>query len=104
MNFTIDTSYIVESRKSYALDDWRAKLVIGILETALHDLLGYRSPKELVREAEDFIYDDNVMFELCMNILGMEKDLFRERVAMMKMKGERLRRTSEGSGGYREQK
>ena len=101
MEFTIDPSYIVESRKSYAEDDWRARLIIGILETALHDLLGYRSPKELVKEAEDFIYDDNEMFELCMNILGIDKDLFRERVAMMKMKGERMRRSSDGSGGLR---
>lgn len=101
MDVTVDPLYEVVSSRSYATDDWRAKLVLGILENALHDLLGYRSPNQLVKSAEDFIYDDNEMFELCMNILGLDKDIFRERVAMMKIKGERLRRTSEGSGGAR---
>lgn len=101
MDVTVDPLYEVVSSRSYATDDWRAKLVLGILENALHDLLGYRSPNELVKGAEDFIYDDNEMFELCMNILGLDKDIFRERVAMMKIRGERLRRTSEGSGGSR---
>ena len=101
MDVTVDPLHEVVSSRSYATDDWRAKLVLGILENALHDLLGYRSPNELVKGAEDFIYDDNEMFELCMNILGLDKDLFRERVAMMKIRGERLRRTSEGSGGSR---
>jgi hypothetical protein len=41
------------------------------------------------------------MFELCMDVLGMDKDIFRERIAEMKMRSERLRRTSEGSGGAR---
>ena len=102
MDVTIDPLYEVVSSRSYAEDDWRAKLVLGILENALHDLLGYRSPNQLVKGAEDFIYEDNEIFELCMNILGLDKDIFRERVAMMKIRGERLRRTSEGSGGRRE--
>ena len=101
MDVTVDPLYEVVSSRSYAEDDWRAKLVLGILENALHDLLGYRSPNQLVKGAEDFIYEDNEIFELCMNILGLDKDIFRERVAMMKMRGERLRRTSEGSGGAR---
>lgn len=101
MDVTVDPLYEVVSSRSYAEDDWRAKLVLGILENAIHDLLGYRSPNQLVKGAEDFIYEDNEMFELCMNILGLDKDIFRERVAMMKIKGERLRRTSEGSGGAR---
>lgn len=101
MDVTVDPLYEVVSSRSYAEDDWRAKLVLGILENAIHDLLGYRSPNQLVKGAEDFIYEDNEMFELCMNILGLDKDIFRERVAMMKIRGERLRRTSEGSGGSR---
>jgi hypothetical protein len=47
-----------------------ARLLLGILENALHDFLGYRSPKQLVDQAADFIYDDNAMFELCMSIIG----------------------------------
>lgn len=104
MDVTIDPLYEVVSSRSYAEDDWRAKLVLGILENAIHDLLGYRSPNQLVKGAEDFIYEDNEIFELCMNILGLDKDIFRERVAMMKMKGERMRRSSEGSGGPRVKK
>ena len=104
MDVTIDPLYEVVSSRSYATDDWRAKLVLGILENAIHDLLGYRSPNQLVKGAEDFIYEDNEMFELCMNILGLDKDIFRERVAMMKVKGERMRRSSEGSGGPRVKK
>jgi len=104
MNVTLDPLHKVVSNISYAEDDWRARLVMGILETAIHDLLGYRSPNHLVKGAEDFIYHDNEMFQICMDILNIDKDIFRERMAMMKMKGERLRRTSEGSGGYREQK
>lgn len=104
MNFTLDPLHEVVSNTSYAEDDWRARLVMGILETAIHDLLGYRSPIHLVKGAEDFIYRDNEMFQICMDILNIDKDIFRERMAMMKMRGERLRRTSEGSGGYREQK
>ena len=99
MDMTIDPLHQIESSRSYAEDDWRAKLVLGILENAIHDLLGYQSPQELVKGAEDFIYDDNEMFELCMNILGIDKDLFRDRVAMMKIRGQRLRRTNEGNGG-----
>jgi len=33
--------------------------------------------------------------------LGMDKDNLRERLAMMKMHGERMRRSSDGSGGLR---
>lgn len=104
MDVTKDPLYLSLTAKSHALDDWRARLVLGVLETAIHDLLGYRVSSLLVRRAEDFIYEDNVMFELSMNILGMDKDIFRDRIAMMKIQGERLRRTSEGSGGRREQK
>ena len=101
MDMTIYPVPQIDTSRIYAEDDWRAKLVLGILENALHDLLGYRSPQELVKGAEDFIYDDNEMFELCMNILGIDKDLFRERVAMMKIRGQRLRRINEGNGGPR---
>ena len=64
MDVTIDPLYEVVSSRSYAEDDWRAKLVLGILENAIHDLLGYRSPNQLVKGAEDFIYEDNEIFEL----------------------------------------
>ena len=101
MDVTHDPLYERLMERSYATNDWRAKLVISILETAIHDLLGYRSPKELVRAAEDFIYNDSPMFDLAVQILGMDKDNLRERLAMMKMRGERLRRSSDGSGGLR---
>jgi hypothetical protein len=101
MNVTKDPLYERLFDRSFADDDWRGRLLIGILENALHDFLGYRSPKLLVDQAAHFIYDDNVMFELCMDVLGMDKDIFRERIAEMKMRSERLRRTSEGSGGNR---
>lgn len=101
MDTTHDPLYERMMERSYALDDWRARLVIAILENAIHELLGYRSPDKLVRAAEDFIYKDNPMFDLAIEILGMDKDNLRERVAMMKMHGERMRRSSDGSGGLR---
>ena len=104
MDTTHDPLYERMMERSYALDDWRAKLVIAILENAIHELLGYRSPDYIVRGAERFIYEDNPMFELAVSILGMDKDRLRERLAMMKMHGERMRRSSDGSGGLRVQK
>lgn len=101
MEVTHDPLYERMMERSYALDDWRARLVIAILENAIHELLGYRSPDYIVRSAEDFIYRDNEMFDLAVQILGMDKDNLRERLAMMKMKGERMRRSSDGSGGLR---
>ena len=101
MDVTKDPLYERMMERSYATNDWRARLVIAILENAIHELLGYRSPKELVRSAEDFIYEDNPMFDLAVEILGMDKDNLRERLAMMKMHGERMRRSSDGSGGLR---
>ena len=101
MDITHDPLYERMMERSYALDDWRARLVIAILENAIHELLGYRSPDYIVRSAEDFIYRDNEMFDLAVQILGMDKDNLRERLAMMKMKGERMRRSSDGSGGLR---
>jgi len=104
MNITKDPLYSEMFNRSYAMDDWRGRLLLGILENALHDFLGYRSPKLLVDQAAHFIYDDNAIFELCMSMIDMDKDVFRERIAQMKMRSERLRRTSEGSGGLREKK
>lgn len=101
MDITHDPLYERMMERSYALDDWRARLVIAILENAIHELLGYRSPDYIVRSAEDFIYRDNEIFDLAVQILGMDKDNLRERLAMMKMKGERMRRSSDGSGGLR---
>ena len=101
MDITHDPLYERMMERSYALDDWRARLVIAILENAIHELLGYRSPDYIVRSAEDFIYRDNEMFDLAVQILGMDKENLRERLAMMKMKGERMRRSSDGSGGLR---
>jgi len=99
MDVTHDPLYERIMERSYAINDWRAKLVISILETAIHDLLGYRSPEKLVRAAEDFIYNDSPMFDLAVDILNMDKDSLRYRLAMMKIHGERLRRSSDGSGG-----
>lgn len=101
MDTTHDPLYERMMERSYALDDWRARLVIAILENAIHELLGYRSPDYIVRGAENFIYHDNPMFDLAVEILGMDKDNLRERLAMMKMRGERMRRSSDGSGGLR---
>lgn len=101
MDTTHDPLYERMMERSYATNDWRARLVIAILENAIHELLGYRSPDKLVRSAEDFIYKDNPMFDLAVEILGMDKDNLRERLAMMKMHGERMRRSSDGSGGLR---
>ena len=101
MDVTHDPLYERMMERSYATNDWRARLVIAILENAIHELLGYRSPDKLVRSAEDFIYKDNPMFDLAVQILGMDKDNLRERLAMMKMYGERMRRSSDGSGGLR---
>lgn len=101
MNTQTDQLYERMFDRSFAADDWRGRLLLGILENALHDFLGYRSPQLLVDQAAHFIYDDNIMFQLCMDVLGMDKDIFRERIAMMKMHGERMRRSSDGSGGLR---
>lgn len=101
MDIVHDPLYERMMARSYALDDWRARLVIAVLENAIHELLGYRSPDYIVRAAEDFIYHDNPMFDLAVQILGMDKDNLRERLAMMKMYGERMRRSSDGSGGLR---
>jgi hypothetical protein len=101
MDVTQDPLYERMMERSYALDDWRARLVIAVLENAIHELLGYRSPDYIVRGAEDFIYKDNPMFDLAVEILGVDKDNLRERLAMMKMHGERMRRSSDGSGGLR---
>jgi len=101
MDTTHDPLYERLMERSYALNDWRARLVIAILENAIHELLGYRSPEYIVRGAENFIYHDNPMFDLAVEILGMDKDNLRERLAMMKMRGERMRRSSDGSGGLR---
>lgn len=104
MDVTHDPLYERMMERSYATNDWRAKLVIAVLENAIHELLGYRSPDYLVRAAESFIFHDNEMFDLAVFILGVDKDNLRTRLAMMKMKGERMRRSSDGSGGLREQK
>ena len=101
MNITHDPLFIDINERSYALDDWRARLVIAVLENAIHELLGYRSPDKLVRSAEDYIYKDNEMFDLAMGILGYDKDVFRTRIAEMKAAGQRMRRSSDGSGGLR---
>jgi len=101
MNITHDPLFIDINERSYALDDWRARLVIAVLENAIHELLGYRSPDKLVRSAEDYIYKDNEMFDLAMGILGYDKDVFRTRIAEMKVAGQRMRRSSDGSGGLR---
>lgn len=101
MDVTHDPLYERMMERSYATNDWRARLVIAVLENAIHELLGYRSPDYIVRSAEDFIYRDNPMFDLAVQILGMDKDNLRERLAMMKMHGERMRRSSDGSGGLR---
>lgn len=101
MNITHDPLFIDIHSRSYALDDWRASIVLAVLENAIHELLGYRSPDKLVRSAEDYFYKDNEMFDIAMAILGYDKDKFRMRIAEMKMKGQRLRRSSDGSGGLR---
>lgn len=99
MDVIKDPAYTALFNKSYAQDDWRARLVIGILENAIHDLLGYRSPNHLVKGAEEFIYEDNEMFQLCMDVLGYDSDIFRTRIATMKVTGERMRKSSQGIGG-----
>jgi len=101
MDVTHDPLYERMMERCYATNDWRARLVIAVLENAIHELLGYRSPDYIVRSAEDFIYRDNPMFDLAVQILGMDKDNLRERLAIMKMRGERMRRSSDGSGGLR---
>lgn len=93
MDTSKDPLFLHMHARSYALDDWRARLVLAILENAMHELLGYRSPSMLVKRAEDYFYKDNEMFELAMNILGYDAEIFRTRIAEMKLKGERLRRT-----------
>ena len=64
MDVTHDPLYERMMERSYATNDWRARLVIAVLENAIHELLGYRSPDYIVRSAEDFIYRDNPMFDL----------------------------------------
>lgn len=96
MDVTKDPVYDSMGERSYALDDWRARLMLAILQNAIDELLGYRSPYHLVKDAERFIYDDNKVFDICMDILGCDKNTFRDQIAMMKVTGQRLRKLSDG--------
>ena len=96
MDVSKDPLYLSLHRKSYALDDWRAKLLLGILQQAIDEFLGKRVSRNLRAAAEHFLfYDGNMMFDLCISILDVDRYKLREELIIMKYEGRRLKK--EGS-------
>lgn len=70
--------------KSYSLDNWQGKLLLGILENAVVEYLAANISDKLRKDAERFLFVDNLIFDICLDILGHEKCTFRARILEMR--------------------
>jgi len=81
--------------KSYSLDDWRGRLMLGILENAIIEYLAHNISDKLRKDAESFLFEDNQIFDICLLILEHEKCSFRSRILQMRTTHESYRRKHE---------
>jgi len=92
-NYEVDPECIRKTyRKSYSLDDWRGRLVLGILENAIVEYLASSISPKLRQDAEKFLFEDNEIFDVCLSILGYEKCSFRSRILRLRNTNETYRR------------
>jgi len=97
MDTAKDPLYIALHNKSYCDNDWRGKVLLAILQVAVDDFLNPKSSLVIKKQAEHFIFnsDGNMMFNLCMAVLGTTPEVFRNRIRHMKDNNLRLRKYSE---------
>jgi hypothetical protein len=82
----------ITHQHSYSLDDWRGRLILGVLQNALDEYLGKKVKKEVRKEAAQFLFEDNEVLELCLQLIHVDKDYFRKQINKMRKQGERLRK------------
>lgn len=91
MEIDNDPVYMSQYERSYSRDDWRGRLLLGILRVAIEDFLNPSSSIIVRRQAKMFLFEDNVMLELCLNVLGYDSSVFRRRMREMSTQHLRLK-------------
>ena len=92
MDIQPDPQYRFAMKKSYSEDDWRGLLILAVLQNALDEYLARKISNVLRKNAEQFIFKDNEVFDLAMALIGYEKQEFRNQIKRMRAKSERLRK------------
>lgn len=87
-NYPVDK---IDYERSYCRDDWRGRLLLGILRVAIEDFLNPSSSIIIRRQAKMFLFEDNIMLELCLNVLGYDSSVFRRRMREMSTQHLRLK-------------
>lgn len=77
---------------SYSLDNWQGKLLLGILENAIIEYLANNISEKLRKDAERFLFADNEIFDVCLDMLGHEKCTFRSKILEMRNKNLNFRK------------
>lgn len=90
MEIDNDPVYTSFFERSYAKNDWRGRLLLGILRVAIEDYLNPSSSIIVRRQAKMFLFEANPMLELCLNVLGYEHDILRNRLRVMSVQHLRL--------------
>lgn len=77
---------------SFSSDNWQGKLLLGILENAIIEYLANNISEKLRKDAERFLFVDNEIFDVCLDILGHEKCTFRSKILEMHNKNLNFRK------------
>ena len=77
---------------SYSSDNWQVKLLLGILENAIIEYLANNISEKLRKDAERFLFVDNEIFDVCLDMLGHEKCTFRSKILEMRNKNLNFRK------------
>ena len=91
MEIDNDPVYTSFFERSYCKHDWRGRLLLGILRVAIEDFLNPSSSIIVRRQAKMFLFEDNIMLELCLNVLGYDSSVFRKRMREMSVQHLRLK-------------